>query len=206
MVALAILTFSLGYFTMSPQNVREYLVWDEPKSYYFDLKTVAEEDLLAAEGKIKKYIRTQNVVDWNALILYTSPSQSDNLLDKKYLLMIENLEEKLQELPDWKNLCKATSVYDETCSLTEAFVSPLVFLSLGGVNDLSTATQEEISRAWSIFFHNKPLYKRFKALYSPRKSIAASGKVTFMRSILNFGAPLNINGERYNDVTDRYND
>ena len=38
MIALAIITFSLGYFTMSPQNVREYLVWDEPKSYYFDLK------------------------------------------------------------------------------------------------------------------------------------------------------------------------
>ena len=71
------------------------MVWDQPKSYYFDLKIVAEEDLLAAEGKIKKYVRTQNVVDWNALILYTSPSQTDNLLDKKYLLMVQEIEQQI---------------------------------------------------------------------------------------------------------------
>jgi len=119
--------------------------------------------------------------------------------------MIQKLEKNIQETDDWKNLCKATSVNDESCSLTESFISPLSFLAMGGVTDLESASQEDIDRAWSFFFHNKPLYKKFKALYSTRKDIAKTGKVTFMRSILNFGAPLNFKGVRYNDVTDRYN-
>jgi len=40
-------------------------------------------------------------------------------------------------------------------------------------------------------------------LYPHRETIAAQGKITHMRTIINFGAPLNINGVRYKDTNDR---
>ena len=86
------------------------------------------------------------------MILYSSPSYNDDLLNKDFLLKIQKMEKEIQEKEEWKNVCKANSVYDTSCSLTESFISPLSFLEMGGVYDLESATQEDIKRAWSLFF------------------------------------------------------
>ena len=40
-------------------------------------------------------------------------------------------------------------------------------------------------------------------LYTPKDKFLGEGKLLFMRSFLNFGAPLEIDGVRYNDASDR---
>ena len=37
MIILSLSTFLFGYFTMSPQSIREYLIYDKQKAYDFDL-------------------------------------------------------------------------------------------------------------------------------------------------------------------------
>lgn len=41
-------------------------------------------------------------------------------------------------------------------------------------------------------------------LYPHREVLASKGKVTQMRTILNFGGPLDIDGERYKNHNDRW--
>lgn len=53
MVFLLILTFganALGYFELTPQNNREYLIWSDERAMAFDKLIVAEEYLLANSG------------------------------------------------------------------------------------------------------------------------------------------------------------
>lgn len=72
-----------------------------------------------------------------------------------------------------------------------------------GVNDLESATEEEIQEAWHEFLQDKVVFDQFKRFYTPRNEIVGSGSVKYIRSFIVFGAPLNIDGIRFNDVTDR---
>ena len=53
-------------------------------------------------------------------------------------------------MEQWPSLCQATSNDDPTCS-SSAFISPLSFLSIYGIDDLSAASEEEIQGAWHQF-------------------------------------------------------
>ena len=67
-------------------------------------------------------------------------------------------------------------------------------------------TQSQINQAWDTLFQNKTIWSQAQFLYGHRDQIALTGKVQYMRSFINFGGPLNIDGVRYNDITDRYTD
>ena len=72
-----------------------------------------------------------------------------------------------------------------------------------GVADLEAATEAEIQEAWHEFLQDKVVFDQFKRFYTPRSEIVGSGSVKYIRSFIVFGAPLNIDGIRFNDVTDR---
>lgn len=40
--------------------------------------------------------------------------------------------------------------------------------------------------------------------FNHKDQILAEGKVRYMRSFMNFGSPLHIDGKKYRDITDRY--
>ena len=106
-------------------------------------------------------------------------------------------------MENWNDLCKAATVENTECSTTESFVSGLSFLKMFGIDDLEAATESEIQIAWQRFISNPTLFNNLKLLYTPKEQFIGTGNVTYMRSFLNFGAPLEINGVRYNDATDR---
>ena len=56
------------------------------------------------------------------------------------------------------------------------------------------------------FFQNKALFDNFRMMFPHRRDIARNGRVQYLRGFINFGAPLNINGIEYNDLTDRQDD
>lgn len=41
-------------------------------------------------------------------------------------------------------------------------------------------------------------------LFNHKDQILEEGKVRYMRTFLDFGSPLDIDGQKYNDITDRY--
>jgi hypothetical protein len=41
-------------------------------------------------------------------------------------------------------------------------------------------------------------------LFNHKDEILQEGKVRYMRSFMDFGSPLDIDGKKYNDITDRY--
>lgn len=86
--------------------------------------------------------------DWNAILLYKGPTQTENLVSKKYLLKIQDYENHITEMENWSKLCKAASVESSKCSPTESFISSLSFLKMFGIDDLEAATEQEIQIAW----------------------------------------------------------
>lgn len=63
--------------------------------------------------------------------------EGQNLLEKSILLKIKALEDEIKSLDEWKQVCLAQSITDESCHDAISFVSPLSFL---GSLDVQTAT------------------------------------------------------------------
>mgnify|MGYP001229222405 CR=1 FL=1 len=101
-------------------------------------------------------------------------------------------------MEQWKNLCLATNVDDSSCS-PMSFISPISFLSIYGIDDLSSASEEDITTAWNKFVADESMFDKFSSFYTPRSEIIETGKVLFIRSFIVFGAPLEIDGIRFND-------
>jgi hypothetical protein len=131
-------------------------------------------------------------------MIYQGPTKTENLIQKKFLLKIEQHENKIKEMDQWPNLCLATNVEDSSCS-PMSFVNPLSFLSIYGIDDLSAATDEEITIAWDKFVADEQMFDNFADFYTPRSEIIETGKLLFIRSFIIFGAPLEIDGIRFND-------
>ena len=93
-------------------------------------------------------------------MIYQGPTKTENLIQKKYLLKIEEHQKKISEMIEWPNLCLATNVEDSSCSPL-AFFSPLSFFPQFGIDDLSAATEEEIQQAWHSFVQSSELFDEY---------------------------------------------
>ena len=71
----------------------------------------------------------QNTASWNPLILIKAPNGDGNLLDKKHLLQMKEIEDKMKGLKDWPLVCKAKAADDQSCS-DQAITSPISYLEI----------------------------------------------------------------------------
>ena len=63
---------------------------------------------------------------WNPMVLFESKN-GKSLLDKENLQKVYEIEKKIKDIDDWKNVCLATSTSDTSCG-PESYFSPLMFL------------------------------------------------------------------------------
>ena len=49
----------------------------------------------------------------------------DNLFVPEKLKKIAEVDKKIREMPEWKNICYATSTQDSSCNAAESYVSPV---------------------------------------------------------------------------------
>lgn len=87
-------SFALGYYDLTPQHNREYLVWTDEQVIAWDKQIAGKEALLAAQGDIPLEVRIQNTPWWNPIILFKGPTEKENLLEKKHLLKIKEMIDK----------------------------------------------------------------------------------------------------------------
>ena len=85
-------------------------------------------------------------------------------------------------------------------------MSCLSFLEAHNIVDLKKATQEEIDKAFYDSISNDEYWENqnFKMLFNHRDQILAEGKIRYMRTFMDFGAPLDVNGIKYKEIGDRY--
>lgn len=69
------------------------------------------------------------------------------MIDKQYLLEIEQLESTITSMKEWNDLCWAKSVDDLSCN-DQAMVSGISWLKQQGIDDLTKASQDEIDKAF----------------------------------------------------------
>lgn len=213
---ISAISFALGYFDLTPQNNREFLVWTDQKVIDWDKRVAGKEAILAAQGKEELPVRMQNTQWWNPVILVNTPNDDESLLEKKNLLKMLEIENKIKELPDWPLFCKAKAANDASCA-DQAILSPLAYLKIFAGENWTEKTQEELDNAWKAFRNSKPLWTSSKFLYNKESMIDESGNVNYMRFLISFGAPLDMSskksledetqpGPRYRDLTDRERD
>jgi len=69
---------------------------------------------------------------------------------------------------------------------------------------LDDSTQEEINAAFYRFLIDPVKWQKIDRLFGQKENIFWSyGEILYMRFFVNFGAPIEYNGVRYNDATDR---
>ena len=62
-------------------------------------------------------VRVQSFDNLNAILLYEVKNhKTDSLLDKNYLIAIQNAENVVRKTKNWENLCFAQSVSDSNCN------------------------------------------------------------------------------------------
>ena len=126
------LSFSLGFFELSDQLNRDFLILTDERVIAYDKMSVAEEYLLSGAGNKKDVaIRTTSFDEWNPCLLYQNKEDGD-LLDKDNLLKIQEIENHVKGIENWENLCYAESENDSKCNEQISFVTPLAFLKYGG--------------------------------------------------------------------------
>ena len=78
--------------------------------------------------------------------------------------------------------------------------SPLLLFKYMFIEDLHSATQDQIVKAYNHAKSVKDIWSLFGPLFVQDKN---SEKVLNMRTILQVGGPLNVTGIRFNDINDR---
>jgi len=93
------------------------------------------------------------------VVIYQNKNGGD-LREKKHLLKILEIENYIQKLPDWKDICYTVDDGDQpACAPGKSFVSPLIFLQYTSKRDtkgkpvsLEDLTQADIDEAWTNFY------------------------------------------------------
>jgi hypothetical protein len=134
----------------------------------------------------------ENNDDWNY-----------GLMSKDNLIKIKSIEKMVTEHKYWTSLCFAQSIDDQSCA-KDAIVSPLTALALAGMNTsrIEDYTQQEISFYFYQAVKTPYIWNTFKQFYDSEVSLK-NLRVNYMRNFVNLGAPIEIEGVRYNDKTDR---
>ena len=73
LLAISIISASLGYFELSDSTNRDFLVWDHQKVIDYDMMVAGKEAIQIAAGLTEKPIRMQNADAWNAMVLIKAP-------------------------------------------------------------------------------------------------------------------------------------
>lgn len=147
----------MNYFDINEQNYREYALWDDQRIIDWDMNEAAKLQLLNAGDEGKMPVRSEKITPLKAVILYKVEGEED-MLDKKYLEQIFDLEKDIVSMSEWNDLCWAKSVSDTSCS-DDALVSALGFLKAQGISDLKAATQDDIDKAFMNVITNDNLWR-----------------------------------------------
>jgi hypothetical protein len=126
-------------------------------------------------------------------------------MKKKNLLGVQKLMKDLQKLEVWDDVCLATAPDDPTCS-PDSIISPVqtIEADLTPIEGLNDAAQSDINVSFRRFLDDPDKWEEIQAFFGGQEEIFWSyGQVKYMRVFIRFGAPIEFNGIRYNDATDR---
>ena len=225
----------MDYFKMEYQSHRDILVWTDPIVQHTFMQERAYEFLEQNQKSVKKIHPLQQtpVKKWSALMLfeldssgtdvselsqdqYGHPKLQENpdyvdygLLNKEFLLNMENIEKSIQENPKWKQVCFVDKIpedeYNENkynCSAQLSILSPLVLFRYLGINNISDATQDKLVNGYEYAKSNKEIWDLAGNFFIEDQE--KPSKVILMKMMLQVGGPLKIDGRRYKDVNDGY--
>ena len=137
-----------------------------------------------------------------AFLLYTNVDNPTGLLRKDILLNIQKLENSIRDYPGFKDYCIAQDEKNTTCS-NVTFASPLnVLKEMNATKELSEMGQLEIEELFRTAYDTIEIRPKIMSFFD--KNVSASNMtVTYMRTIINMGSPLDVNGTRFMNSSDR---
>ena len=107
------------YFEMyiiQPFNVRDYLVWSDPKCWDFDKMSLVKQELLQGSSDGRVNLQTQIDPYWVTFMIYGNNHPTEpSLWNKENLIAIRDLENKTRIDPVFNSTCYLQEVleYDE---------------------------------------------------------------------------------------------
>lgn len=137
-----------------------------------------------------------------AFLLYTNNDDPVGLLRKETLLNIEKLENAIQAYPGFKNYCLAQDENNKTCSNVTMSTPLNVLREMNVTKELKDMGQLEIEELFRTAFETIEVRPKIMANFD--KNVSGDNMtVTYMRTIIQFGQPLEVNGTRYANSSDR---
>lgn len=118
---------------------------------------VGKEAVLAAQGKGELPVRMQNTQWWNPVILVNTPNDNESLLEKKNLIKMYEIENKIKALDDWPLFCKAKATDNIACA-DQAIFSPLAYLKIFAGEKWTEKTQEELDKAFKTYMATEAIW------------------------------------------------
>ena len=172
-------------------------MWDDERVRAYDMENLISEELEKDESGGNVEVRVLSNALWQTTVIYKCKSCT-NILTLENLKAMASLERKILQINDWPLLCQATSTADTGCSASsyESFASQFL--------NPETATQADLD-AKLTELTTDPTFTDKKHLFD--KSFSSSNKEsTITRATFALGSPLEIDGVRYKDKTDRTTD
>ena len=150
-------------------------------------------------------------------------AKGNGLLNQKSFMEIQNFERSITGHKNWTSICRAISIADSNCMInadgipknkltkdyflgpSRALISPvqdsIMFIEQDLGKDFSKVSEEEFQSAFKRLRSN-PNFRFIKSSFDKYNS-ESNNTLSYIRSFINYGLPLNIDGKVYKNSTDR---
>lgn len=92
-------------YEFNPINMRDYLVWHDPKTWDYDKSLLIKEYLVAGTGEDESPLQTQIETYWTTFFIYNKRPNLDNVWTVEGLTAIRDLEADVQKDPRYLATC-----------------------------------------------------------------------------------------------------
>ena len=186
--------FGLNLMEVNQPHPRDYLVWDHEMVRGYDQETLLLAELDKASAESSMAVRVMSQGEWVTQIVYEC--ECDNILTVEHVRRMAHIESLVLQLPAWPQVCLATSGNDPGCSSASYHSIALLF------SNPHTVTEAELNATLNSVTSDSASYRKIKHLFGKEFS-SANQQSKIARAIFVTGGPLEIEGTRYNDLSDR---
>ena len=116
MILMSIFVYAMGWLLPDTPNDREFMVWGDPYVNNMDKSLLVKEELLNDFTGDQVPLQSQLIVDWTALLIYSSPDEEEvtDLWTKEALISIREFEKLVKQEPLYKRTCEAEQAVSAT--------------------------------------------------------------------------------------------
>lgn len=223
LIILAGVVVGTKMYEFNKVHVRDYLVWNDPRTWDYDKTILIQKHIIGGNSFGPTPLQTQISTQWTTFFLYNARENEKSIWNKQDLIAIRDLENQVKRDHRFQSTCMSsvimqpdgnTPVIDDfgevktVCDYQTAFRSVLDLFPMivkRHPDELEDMTLYEIEKTLTIAMASEQIWRSYGGLFDKDMNMR-NRNARFVRSMVLLAGPLDIDGIRYKNIEDRFNE